>query len=72
MQDLERKLMITRWWTADMQEWVDTGDLVARQRYQRCLDALEGLVVARLFKLTKMNMSQTGEPPGLSLLTVEY
>ncbi|KAJ3503342.1 hypothetical protein NLJ89_g8479 [Agrocybe chaxingu] len=30
------------------------------RKYQRCLDTLEGLVVARMFKLTKMNMSQTG------------
>ena len=28
--------------------------------YQRCIDALEGLIVARMFELTKMNRSQTG------------
>jgi len=34
--------------------------MVGRRRYQRCLDSLEGLVVARMFELKKMNMSQTG------------
>jgi len=28
--------------------------------YQRCIDVLEGLVVAQMFELTKMNRSQTG------------
>ena len=27
---------------------------------QQCLDDLEGLIVLRMFELTKMNMSQTG------------
>ncbi|KAF8341085.1 hypothetical protein F5887DRAFT_1062512 [Amanita rubescens] len=31
------------------------------RRYQRALDILEGLVVARIFELSKMNMSETGE-----------
>ena len=31
------------------------------RKYQRSLDNLEGLVVARIFELTKMNRSQTGE-----------
>ena len=34
----------------------------ASHRYQKALDKLEGLVVARLFELTKMNMSRTGTP----------
>lgn len=36
--------------------------MVGKWRYQRCLDALEGLIMARMFKLTKSNMSQTGAP----------
>ena len=31
------------------------------QQYQQSIDILEGLVVAHMFELTKMNMSQTGE-----------
>ncbi|KAF8808965.1 hypothetical protein BYT27DRAFT_7222762 [Phlegmacium glaucopus] len=33
---------------------------VSRRTYQCCIDVLEGLVVACMFELTKMNMSQTG------------
>jgi hypothetical protein len=31
------------------------------RKYQQALDVLEGLIIARMFKLTKMNQSQTGE-----------
>jgi hypothetical protein len=33
---------------------------VANRRYQRALDKLQGLVIARLFELTKCHMSGTG------------
>ncbi|KAJ7075400.1 hypothetical protein B0H15DRAFT_791917 [Mycena belliarum] len=33
--------------------------MVAQRRYQRALDHLHGLVIARLFELTKCNMSGT-------------
>ena len=57
---LERQLNITSRWTCDDVEWKDTEILVGKRCYQRCLDTLEGLIVARMFELTKMNMSQTG------------
>ena len=34
--------------------------MVGKHHYQRCLDDLEGLIISRMFELTKMNMSQTG------------
>jgi hypothetical protein len=40
---------------------VRTGGLVTMRKYQRALDHLEGLIVACMFELTKMNMSQTGK-----------
>jgi hypothetical protein len=49
----------TRWLPVDLQ-WKATAIKVGKRRYQRCLDELEGLVVSRMFELTKMNMSQTG------------
>lgn len=61
VQELEKRLLIISRWTPESQEWLDMSERVSKRNYQRCLDALEGLVVARLFKLTKMNMSQTGE-----------
>ncbi|KAG1847037.1 hypothetical protein F4604DRAFT_1884071 [Suillus subluteus] len=53
VQELEGKLDIN-------QEWRDTGCLVANRKFQRALDHLEGLVVARIFELSKMNQAGTG------------
>jgi len=44
-------------------EWQQAAEKVSMQHYQHYIDALEGLVVARMFELTKMNMSQTGKFP---------
>ncbi|KAG1906113.1 uncharacterized protein F5891DRAFT_1125597 [Suillus fuscotomentosus] len=41
-------------------DWQNTGRLVTNQKYQHALDMLEGLVVACIFELTKMNRSGTG------------
>jgi hypothetical protein len=57
---LEVRLGITRW-VLGSPEYEEAGRLVAMRKYQRCLDNLEALVVARIFELTKMNRSQTGE-----------
>jgi hypothetical protein len=60
VQDLENKLGVAERWVAGSPEWHDASTKVALRRYQRCIDSLEGLVVARMFELTKVNMSQTG------------
>jgi hypothetical protein len=60
VQHLELRLDIQAQWTKISEEWKAMAVLVAKRRYQRCLDALEGLIVSRMFELTKMNMSQTG------------
>ncbi|KAG1856499.1 hypothetical protein C8R48DRAFT_608279 [Suillus tomentosus] len=36
------------------------SSLVANQKHQHAVDALEGLVVVYIFKLTKMNRSESG------------
>jgi hypothetical protein len=59
-QDLETRLSIVKRWEPGSPEWQRAGELVSMRRYQRALDHLEGLIVARMFELTKMNMSQTG------------
>lgn len=63
VKDLEAKLSITVRWTPECEEWTHAGGMVAMQRYQCALDQLEGLIVAQMFELTKMNMSQTGMYP---------
>jgi hypothetical protein len=58
---LELRLGIITRWALGGPECNEAGRLVAMRRYQRSLDTLKGLVVARIFELTKMNRSQTGE-----------
>ncbi|KIK17789.1 hypothetical protein PISMIDRAFT_52478, partial [Pisolithus microcarpus 441] len=60
VQELERKLNISRRWVPEDKEWQNAGRLVANREYCRALDNLESLVVARLFELTKMNRAGTG------------
>jgi hypothetical protein len=63
IQDLKEKLGISvdGRWKPGSSEWVAVGEKVRLCRYQQALDALEGLVVSRIFELSKMNMPQTGE-----------
>ncbi|KAJ7795923.1 hypothetical protein B0H14DRAFT_3093466 [Mycena olivaceomarginata] len=60
VQDLEQRLGITTRWVAESEEWKHAAKLVSSRVYQRALDQLQGLIVARLFELSKMNMSGTG------------
>jgi hypothetical protein len=60
VQALELRLEIDARWQPQGVEWQNVGRMVAMRKYQRALDVLEGLVVARMFELTKMNRSQTG------------
>ena len=60
VQNLEVKMGILEQWGPNDKEWKQAAIMVGKQQYQRCLNAVEGLIVARIFELTKMNMSQTG------------
>ncbi|KAJ7803082.1 hypothetical protein B0H14DRAFT_3778815 [Mycena olivaceomarginata] len=60
VQDLELRLGITERWERDGVEWMTTGLMVTNRRYQCALDELEGLVVARMFELSKVHMADTG------------
>ena len=61
MQELERKLNISACWKPGDVEWQSAGRLVANREYQWALDRLEGLVVAQIFELSKMNRAGTGK-----------
>ena len=58
---MEKRLNICVRWGPEGEEWKAAAERVSMRQYQRCLDSLEGLVVARMFELTRMNMSQTGK-----------
>ncbi|KAJ7233282.1 hypothetical protein B0H12DRAFT_1028580, partial [Mycena haematopus] len=60
IQDLEVRLDIKVRWRPGDEDWVATAALVEKRRYQCAIDELEGLVVARMFELSKVNMSDTG------------
>ena len=57
IQNLEVQMGILNWWGPNNNKWKQAAAMVGKRRYQRCLDLLEGLVVARMFELTKMNVS---------------
>jgi len=61
VQYLENKLDVAERWTLAHPKWEAAAEMVAKRRYQRCLDTLEALIVSRMFELTKMNMSKTGK-----------
>ena len=67
VHELERRLHIVKPWVAGSEEWLAARKKVEHRDYRRALDALEGLVVSRLFELSKMNMSQMGMPFAMSV-----
>lgn len=60
VQELERLLEIGDRWTLGSPKWMDTVVEIKKRKYQLALDALELLIVERIFELPKMNQSQTG------------
>ena len=67
VQDLEIHLGIQMRWRVDDDNWATAATLVQNRRYQHAIDELEGLIIARMFELTKVNMSDTGAFPLCSI-----
>ncbi|KAJ8073036.1 hypothetical protein PM082_019904 [Marasmius tenuissimus] len=57
---LEHKLNIKDRWTEDSEEWDKAAEMSKNQDYQKAIDRLEALVVARIFELSKMHLASTG------------
>ncbi|KAK7046968.1 hypothetical protein R3P38DRAFT_2507024 [Favolaschia claudopus] len=60
VQDLELRLGIISRWEPGQEKWEAVAVMVSRRRYQRALDQLQGLIIARMFELAKCNMAGTG------------
>ncbi|KAK7013949.1 hypothetical protein R3P38DRAFT_1454850, partial [Favolaschia claudopus] len=60
IQDLEIRLGIANRWESDGEEWIAAATMLQNRRFQRAIDHLEGLVVARMFELAKVNLCDTG------------
>jgi hypothetical protein len=61
VHELEEKLGISDRWTSESPQWTATVQQIKQKKYQKALDAVELLVVERIFELTKINQSQTGK-----------
>jgi hypothetical protein len=61
VHDLELRLGVESRWVQGDEKWVAAAAMVRRRRYQRALDNLEGLIIARVFELGKCHMPETGE-----------
>ncbi|KAJ7078299.1 hypothetical protein B0H15DRAFT_924811 [Mycena belliarum] len=59
VQELELRLDTERWLPGS-ERWEAAATMVRRRRYQRALDDLEGLIIARMFELFKVNLAGTG------------
>ena len=60
VSDLEAKLGLTVSWTPRDSKYQETLRYLRKRELHRALDRLQGLVVQRLFELSKANMSGTG------------
>ncbi|KAF9064695.1 hypothetical protein BDP27DRAFT_1425551 [Rhodocollybia butyracea] len=60
IQALEGKLSISSRWKADSEEWNEAKKKVKEADYQKALDKLEGLLVARVFEMSRLNIAGTG------------
>ncbi|EPQ50029.1 hypothetical protein GLOTRDRAFT_21641, partial [Gloeophyllum trabeum ATCC 11539] len=65
IKTLERQLGIEQRWEESSSQYITAKAKVAERNYRKALDALERLVVQRLFELTKLNMSGTGASTAL-------
>jgi hypothetical protein len=52
---------VTEHWAPRSPECHEAAKLLHMRKYQRALDVLEGLVVAHVFELSKMNHSLSGK-----------
>lgn len=58
-RNFEAKLKIERW-KEDSPEWIRASKSGCERSYDKAIDKLESLVVARVFELSKMNHAGTG------------
>ena len=60
VQDPEIRLGISQCWVPENPKWENAESLVSNWKYQCAVNHLEGLVVAHIFELGKMNRVGTG------------
>ena len=58
IQDFEKRHQIDKQQTEDSLQWSQVAKVLKNRTYHHCLDTLEEHIVAWMFQLTKMNMSE--------------
>lgn len=58
--DLERRMDITERWTPQCDQYKSAAAYLQNRQFIRIVDKLEGLVVQRLFELSKSHLAGTG------------
>lgn len=61
LQRLEGELELDDTWVLGGPEYMRVAEIAKVQVFHNALDKLEGLVIARVFELQKLNQSKTGE-----------
>ncbi|KAJ3890688.1 hypothetical protein GG344DRAFT_48941, partial [Lentinula edodes] len=57
VQALEERLEISSRWIEGSEQWLKAKKMVGEAEYQKALDKLEGLLVARMFEMGRLNSS---------------
>lgn len=60
VQALESKLGLASCWKVGSEEWEAAKKLIRERDYRKSLDRLEGLLVARIFEMSRLNVAGTG------------
>lgn len=70
VQALEAWLDISRCWKEGSEEWDQARTMGKELSYQKALDRLEYLLVARMFEMARLNVSGTGECLSLTFISI--
>jgi len=60
VEDLERRMEVKERWTQDNAKYQDAEQHTRNRKFTHAVDELEGLVVQRIFELSKANLAGTG------------
>ncbi|KAJ7694330.1 hypothetical protein B0H17DRAFT_1199205 [Mycena rosella] len=72
LKELETWMAIVIRWLPESEEWKAAVIMVGQCRYQHTLDELQGLIISRMFELTKMNMLETGYKLAVKTVLTNY
>lgn len=70
--DTEHRLGVTERWTPDHPEYQKALAFIKNRRFINVVETLEGLVVQRLFELSKSNLCGTGKSRSSSRVCLQY